>query len=58
MYNDDEQKYLMEMANMFNLVITGGSDYHGKNKKVEIGCLSTDDNDNYKNINLIENLEL
>lgn len=58
MYSKDEQKYLIEMANMFNLIITGGSDYHGKNKKVEIGCLSQDNNDNYKNINLIEKLEL
>lgn len=58
LYNDSEQKYLIEMANMFNLAISGGSDYHGKNKKVEIGCLSADDNKNYECVNLIEKLEL
>ena len=56
MYNDSEQKYLIEMANMFNLIITGGSDYHGKNKKVEIATLSCDNNDNYQKINLVENI--
>lgn len=58
LYNDEEQKYLIEMANMFDLAISGGSDYHGKNKKVEIACLSSDNNDNYKKVNLIEKLEL
>ena len=58
LYNDEEQKYLIEMAEMFDLAISGGSDYHGKNKKVEIACLSSDNNDNYKKVNLIEKIGL
>jgi len=53
LYNDDEQKFLIELAKENNLIISGGSDYHGKNKKVELATLSSDDNDNYKHINLM-----
>lgn len=54
LYNDDEQKYLIEMAKLFNLYISGGSDYHGKNKRVEIGTLSSDNSKNYKEVNIME----
>lgn len=40
LYDNDEQKYLVEKANEYNLLISGGSDYHGKNKTVKIGELS------------------
>jgi predicted metal-dependent phosphoesterase TrpH len=52
LYDKEESDYLIEMANMFNLLISGGSDYHGKNKNVKIAELSKDDNNNYTLINL------
>lgn len=54
LYDKEESDYLIEMANMFNLLISGGSDYHGKNKNVKIAELSKDDNDNYKKINIMD----
>lgn len=53
LYNDEEQNFLMDLAKKNNLIISGGSDYHGKNKKVAIGELSCDDNDNYNHITLM-----
>lgn len=53
LYNDEEQRFLIELAEENNLIISGGSDYHGKNKKVELGTLSSDNNDNYRFINLM-----
>ena len=53
LYDDEEQKFLLDIANKNNLIITGGSDYHGKNKKVGIAELSKDNNSNYKYINLM-----
>ena len=32
-YNDKEEKFLVNCANKNNLLISGGSDYHGTNKK-------------------------
>ena len=52
LYNNEEQTFLMDLAKENNLIISGGSDYHGKNKKVSIGELSSDNNDNYKYITL------
>lgn len=40
LYDKDEQDYLISEAKKFNLLISGGSDYHGKNKTVQIGELS------------------
>lgn len=40
LYNKEEQNYLIKIARKHNLLISGGSDYHGKNKTVEIGELS------------------
>ena len=54
MYNDSEQKYLLDLAETNSLVISGGSDYHGLNKKVSIAELSADNNTNYDYINLID----
>lgn len=57
MYNSEEQQYLIEMAKMFDLIITGGSDYHGKNKKVNIGELSIDNNTQYEHVNLMDHIK-
>ena len=53
LYDNDEQQFLLDIARKNNLIISGGSDYHGKNKKVSIAELSKDDNTNYKYINLM-----
>lgn len=54
LYNDEEQRFLIELAEENNLIISGGSDYHGKNKKVQLGTLSADDNNNSRFINLMD----
>lgn len=41
-YNMKEIDFLIDCANKYNLKITGGSDYHGSNKTVEIGKLNTE----------------
>lgn len=40
LYSKEEQEYLVGLANKHNLLISGGSDYHGLNKDVQIGELS------------------
>lgn len=40
LYSEEEQGYLVGLANKYNLLISGGSDYHGLNKDVQIGELS------------------
>ena len=52
LYNSEEQKFLIDNAKRNNLIISGGSDYHGLNKKVQIGELSCDNNNNYEYITL------
>lgn len=39
-YNEDEIKFLVEVAKNNNLLISGGSDYHGKNKTVKLAQLN------------------
>lgn len=47
-YNEEESKFLVECAKKYDLLISGGSDYHGKNKSnIEIGKLDC----NNKSIN-------
>lgn len=41
-YNAEQRKILLEAAEKNNLLISGGSDYHGKNKNISIGELGTD----------------
>jgi len=41
LYDKAEQEYLISIAKKYNLLVFGGSDYHGKNKSVQIGELST-----------------
>lgn len=39
-YNQDEVAFLENVANKYNLLISGGSDYHGKNKNIHFGELN------------------
>lgn len=41
-YSREEIGFLLEQAKINNLLISGGSDYHGQNKTVAIGKLSID----------------
>ncbi|MDO5305171.1 MAG: PHP domain-containing protein [bacterium] len=41
-YSKEEIDFLLEQAKINDLLISGGSDYHGKNKTVKIGNLSVD----------------
>ncbi|MBP3491332.1 PHP domain-containing protein [bacterium] len=41
-YNQNEIEFLLNCAKTNNLIITGGSDYHGTNKSVQIGKLCAD----------------
>lgn len=42
-YNMDEIAFLTDCARQNNLLITGGSDYHGSNKNIPLGRLNTQD---------------
>ncbi|MGN0013897.1 MAG: PHP domain-containing protein [Candidatus Gastranaerophilaceae bacterium] len=42
-YNAEEQNFLTKCAVENNLLISGGSDYHGTNKTVPLGRLNTND---------------
>ena len=39
-YNQDEVAFLENVANKYHLLISGGSDYHGKNKNIHLGELN------------------
>ncbi len=41
-YNNAQENFLVETARQNNLYISGGSDYHGKNKTVALGELGTE----------------
>lgn len=41
-YSLKEEKFLANCAKKYNLLISGGSDWHGKNKTVQIGNLNTE----------------
>ena len=41
-YNKDEEEMLVKYAEMNGLLISVGSDYHGLNKTVKLGCLSSE----------------
>ena len=36
-FTEDEIKYMISLAEKYNLLITAGSDYHGKNKPAKLG---------------------
>lgn len=44
-YNSSEAQMLVDYAKSDNLLISGGSDYHGKNKNIPIGRLNCNDLD-------------
>ncbi len=57
LYTKEEQQYLVKIANTYSLLISGGSDYHGKNKDVNIGeMLNGGDAPTVENISLIKNV--
>ena len=39
-YSQDEVAFLENVANKYHLLISGGSDYHGKNKNIHLGELN------------------
>ncbi len=41
-YSQEEEDYLLALAKQHGLLISGGSDYHGANKTVVLGALSTE----------------
>lgn len=41
-YTTKEEDYLLSLAHKHHLLISGGSDYHGKNKTVKMGCLNSE----------------
>ena len=56
-YNKKEIDLLINTAKENNLLISAGSDYHGKNKTVQIGRLCTEDIEfNYDDITLLKAL--
>lgn len=42
-YSKKEIEFLTNCANLHNLIITGGSDYHGKNKDIPLGKLCSEE---------------
>ncbi len=41
-YSSDDEKMLVSLATDMGLLVSGGSDYHGENKTVRLGALSSD----------------
>ena len=57
-YNNVDRELLLTLAKENNLLISGGSDYHGKNKSVVLGCLGTDiENVDKKEITLLKEIK-
>lgn len=57
-YNKDDRELLLTSAKEKNLLISGGSDYHGKNKTINLGCLGTDiENVNESEITLLNSIK-
>lgn len=56
-YTTEETEFLVKCAEENNLLISGGSDWHGTNKTVSIGRLNTDDTEiSSDRINILEYL--
>ena len=57
-HNEEEMKYYLKIANKYNLLISGGSDYHGPTVKPDID-LGTGKNHNIKikSLSLIEEIK-
>jgi len=43
-YNKSKRDLILKQAKKHNLLISGGSDYHGSHKNIELGCLGLDIN--------------
>ena len=60
LYDKNEQDYLCSVADRFGLLKSGGSDYHGLNKSVRIGELSSDgskpERDHFTVLSAIKNI--
>ena len=41
-YSKKEAEFLVKVAKENNLLITGGSDYHGTNKNIPLGTLNSE----------------
>lgn len=54
LYNNEDRKAIMEIAKKYQLKLSGGSDYHGQNKTVQIGNLGTDYNINKNDFTIFE----
>ena len=56
-YEFSKTEYLAETAKENNLLISAGSDYHGRNKNIPLGKLNADfKNISKENITILENL--
>lgn len=42
LYNEEERKIIQQIAQKYNLALSGGSDYHGTNKAIGLGDLGKD----------------
>ena len=52
----DEMNYYLEIANKYNLLVSGGSDYHGPNTKPNISLGTGEDNLKIKKLSLVDSL--
>ena len=52
-YSKDDERLLSGIADERGLLKSAGSDYHGKNKTVELGRLSSDDEENDMDISIV-----
>lgn len=53
-YDETEINFLVKCAKQNNLLISGGSDYHGKNKNnIEIGQLCSDNKISCPNLTIL-----
>lgn len=57
MYTAEERESIKRVADKFNLLLSGGSDYHGTNKDVRLGDLGHDYTPNKDDLTLINKLE-
>ena len=55
---ESEIKYYLEIANKFNLLISGGSGFHGKTVKpdIDLGTSGKQNNIKIKKLSLLDNL--
>lgn len=54
LYNEEERALLINIAKKFDLKLSGGSDYHGKNKDVQIGDLGNNYNPDLKDFTILK----